>query len=251
MPAALSRRRVLQTATIGAGTLLAGCSSRLTAPSPDATTREPALTDTLQLSVTVRQSFTSAHPAQLRVSMTNAGSLPVQLITGPSGLVSEYTLRGVETTNTLSIFPPDPENVRPADSNGTALNRPLIPETPRDGCWQPPAYDTLLVHPLALGISLDPGETHTDEYVLLDGPGEGCLAAGRYRLRERYSVAWDDSQTRTRTHRPSDIEISFTVEVSEEQAVRVVDADVSQAQRAGDGGDTVHGARDGRGRSHV
>ena len=126
--------------------------------------------ENVTIDVTVERSFTTDHPATLRVAFTNTADEAREFAFG--SLVPWDGIRGDHQDGTSSLL------LAPGDN--------VVPDTPDEDCWQ--ATDGLALPAVMRTATLDPDETVSTEFnVLATHDSQNCIQPGSYRFeKENY-----------------------------------------------------------------
>lgn len=194
MESSIRRRDVL--AGIGVG-VLSGCLSNSAGDDPStATPTGTADSSSISLDATVLQSFDAAHPARLQLTLANRTDDQLLSLGVRRGIDGPFTaIRGHrrEDGRELLVFYRGRELDRYAQC--AESSKTPIPDERVDGCWQPRCSEGLEVISTHGRVILEPGETLTGEYTLLDGFDEGCLAPGTYEFADEAAEVGRGTET--------------------------------------------------------
>lgn len=128
---------------------------------------DPAPAEDVEMNVAVTESFTSEHPAELRVEFTNTADEQRKFQFG-------------------SLVPWDAIWGDAVGGSGRLLLAPgdgVAPDEPEDQCWR--AMDGLALPAVMRSETLDAGETASQEFhVLATKDSETCHEPGDYRFRD-------------------------------------------------------------------
>lgn len=214
MPPRPDRRRFLRSLGAAAATGLAGCatardpSGSLTvtpAPVPSAdpgatpTASQPGPappSDALELEVRARSGFDAASPAELDISLRNAGETLLTALDGPRYVVpfvdDDYVGTDWTGDRELLLVPDDAEVTVEPEGGDPGPIQASLPESSPDGCWTVPfdwpaarAGRNAILH----AIPLQPGEQRDHRYRVYSL--EGCVT-GTFSFVNTFDIAVGD-----------------------------------------------------------
>lgn len=136
----------------------------------------------LEQAATIEEQFTEASPATVSVELTNTGDSEYTSTGGPTIPLEPQRTEGEESSDVLYLVPEDGYGVVVISEDYETLepDARFVPTEPEDGCWKAASANMGIVGPGEI-ITLDPGDSHVQEYVLLAHPdNDGCLERDTY-----------------------------------------------------------------------